>query len=689
MTKPFSITRQVRHFLVVALLLMSSAMASAQTTMFTYQGRLNDSGNAANGVVDMQFKLYDAADPSVSAQIGSTITNSNVAVTNGIFTVRLDFGASALPGANRFIEVGVRRISSDPYTVLAPRQQVTSAPYAIRSANSIVADQLSTACVGCVQDAQINAVAGSKVTGTLPASSIPAGNTNYIQNTTGQQSSSNFNISGNGTAGTLNAGTQYNLGGSRVLSIPGTNNIFAGVSAGQSNTGAQNSFFGTAAGFSNTSANNNSFFGNFAGLSNTTGNGNAFFGSFAGQNNAQGTLNDFFGSSAGQNNTMGSSNSFFGDSAGFANSRGNGNSFFGRTAGRFNTTGSNNTTIGFNANVGAGNLTNATAIGANAVVAQSNALVLGNGVNVGVGTTMPQAKLDVRGDVFVGLTAPPDIVSGAGNNLYVANDTGDANNSFRLDGFADNLYLVARSGKGSQAGAGIVFRTAEAGGGETSRVLIRSNGVMEVKDGAVINNVLEVRGDARMFNDVRVVGDLDVNRDLTIYRNLMISGTTTLGEGPGNGSAAIPLCVPAAAVPKVISGCQSSLRYKTQIAPFSAGMDIINRLRPIAFTWKQGGMRDIGFGAEEVEKVEPLLTFRNDKGEIEGVKYNQLSPVFVNALKEQQAQIQHQQHAIDSLRKQNTAAQNENTALKARLDRLEHSVNALRLRSTGHRRRHR
>src|SRR6266851_2379912 len=210
MTKPFSITRQVRHFLVVALLLMSSAMASAQTTMFTYQGRLNDSGNAANGVVDMQFKLYDAADPSVSAQIGSTITNSNVAVTNGIFTVRLDFGASALPGANRFIEVGVRRISSDPYTVLAPRQQVTSAPYAIRSANAVVADQLSTACLGCVQDAQINAVAGSKLTGTLPASSIPAGNSNYIQsNPTAQQAGANFNISGNGTAGTLNAAMQY------------------------------------------------------------------------------------------------------------------------------------------------------------------------------------------------------------------------------------------------------------------------------------------------------------------------------------------------------------------------------------------------------------------------------------------------------------------------------------------------
>jgi len=51
-------------------------------------------------------------------------------------------------------------------------------------------------------------------------------------------------------------------------------------------------------------------------------------------------------------------------------------------------------------------------------------------------------------------------------------------------------------------------------------------------------------------------------------------------------------------------------------------------------------------GAEDVEQVEPLLTFRNDKGEIEGVKYNQLSAVFVNAITEQQAHIQRQQEQI-------------------------------------------
>jgi hypothetical protein len=100
----------------------------------------------------------------------------------------------------------------------------------------------------------------------------------------------------------------------------------------------------------------------------------------------------------------------------------------------------------------------------------------------------------------------------------------------------------------------------------------------------------------------------------------------------------------------MIATCSSSLRYKTDVHSFSGGLDIVTRLRPIAFTWKAGGAHDVGLAAEEVEQVEPLLTFRNDKGEIEGVKYNQLSAVFVNAIRDQQAQIEQQQVQIDALK---------------------------------------
>jgi hypothetical protein len=89
-----------------------------------------------------------------------------------------------------------------------------------------------------------------------------------------------------------------------------------------------------------------------------------------------------------------------------------------------------------------------------------------------------------------------------------------------------------------------------------------------------------------------------------------------------------------------LSLCSSSFRYKTTIRPYLGGLDVAKRLNPITFAWKADGRRDIGFGAEDVAKVEPLLTFNNEKGQIEGVQYAQITTVLINSIKEQQAQIE-------------------------------------------------
>ena len=159
---------------LLALVLMGAAYA--QGTAFTYQGRLTDSGNPADGVFDMQFKLFDTPTVGAGAQQGSTLTNSTVQVTNGVFTVELDFSAGVFTGAARFLEIGIRPAgSAEPYTVLSPRQAVTSAPYAIKSNVAASADALSGTCVGCVTSGQIQSVAGGAVTGAIPVASVPAG----------------------------------------------------------------------------------------------------------------------------------------------------------------------------------------------------------------------------------------------------------------------------------------------------------------------------------------------------------------------------------------------------------------------------------------------------------------------------------------------------------------------------------
>jgi hypothetical protein len=103
--------------------------ASPVGTAFTYQGRLTDGGTLANGSYDFRFQLYDAA--SVGNQLGSII-QEDVAVTDGLFTVALDFGAGAFNGEARWLEVGVRPGSSaGAYTALSPRQSLAPAPYAL------------------------------------------------------------------------------------------------------------------------------------------------------------------------------------------------------------------------------------------------------------------------------------------------------------------------------------------------------------------------------------------------------------------------------------------------------------------------------------------------------------------------------------------------------------------------------
>ncbi len=125
---------KTKHLLLALLGLstLSSPLSTlAQGTAFTYQGRLNHNDSPANGSYDFQFKLFDAL--AGGNQVGPLVSQSSVAVSGGVFTAPLDFGAGAFPGANRFLEISVRPMGNGAFTTLAPRQPVTATPYAIKS----------------------------------------------------------------------------------------------------------------------------------------------------------------------------------------------------------------------------------------------------------------------------------------------------------------------------------------------------------------------------------------------------------------------------------------------------------------------------------------------------------------------------------------------------------------------------
>ncbi len=677
--------------IILVFTLASCGILSAQSNQFTYQGSLNTAGTPANGNHDFEFVLFDALNGG--GQVGSVLARNNVVVANGVFTVQLDFGSS-FPGAGRFLEIRVRQSGQPGLTVLTPRQPFDSSPYAIKSLNADVATNAS----------QLGGIAASQFVVTtdprMTDSRTPTpGSSSYIQNSASQQAASNFSISGNGSVGgtlsgeTVNTATQYNLGGSRVLSVPGIGDLFVGTAAGASHTtGTHNSFFGIAAGFANTSGGNNSFFGSGAGDSNVTGSGNAFFGrsagganvasnnaffgSSAGAANTSGIENAFFGFSAGLNNIASCCNSFFGFMAGSANGAGFQNSFFGRRAGESNTTGFRNSFFGSSA--GAANNT----ANENSFFGHSAGLVNTSGAeNSFFGYMAGAANGTAAGNAFFGHSAGAANTTGFSNSFFgrgagAANTGGDRNSFFGRSAGEGNLLGNDNAFFGHSAG---LVNTS----GNQNSFFGRNAGA--ANDSGLTNaffgyaaGLLNTSGDNNTFiganaGDNNTTGGNNTAIGAGASANASGSFATAIGAGastsfsnrvqlgrqgidtvaignPGN-AGSFHVCF-AGTGGNVLADCSSSRRYKENIQTLGSGLNLIRLLRPVTFDWKEGGRADFGLIAEEVAEVEPLMVTHNTKGEIEGVKYDLIGVVLINVVSEQQTQIDKQRTTIERQQQQ-------------------------------------
>jgi hypothetical protein len=82
----------------------------------------------------------------------------------------------------------------------------------------------------------------------------------------------------------------------------------------------------------------------------------------------------------------------------------------------------------------------------------------------------------------------------------------------------------------------------------------------------------------------------------------------------------------------------SSARYKTAIQPMGEATRGLERLRPVTFRYKADAtrVRQYGLIAEEVATVYPELVIRNEKGAIQGLRYEELAPMLLNELQQQQ-----------------------------------------------------
>ena len=82
----------------------------------------------------------------------------------------------------------------------------------------------------------------------------------------------------------------------------------------------------------------------------------------------------------------------------------------------------------------------------------------------------------------------------------------------------------------------------------------------------------------------------------------------------------------------------SDERLKTDVAPMQNGLETVNNLKAVNFTWKKDGSRDFGFMAQQLKQVVPQAVHGSEEG-LYGVDYGRLSAILVSAIQEQSVQI--------------------------------------------------
>ncbi len=611
----------------------SPKVSTAPALDFTYQGKLNIGTVAANGTYDFKFDIYDA---ETSGGIVQTITVTGVTVTNGIFTVKLAVNPATFSGDERFLEIWATNTGT--FTLpMTPRQKVTYSPYAVRAKDADNAGSAASA----LNANSLGGIAANNYVQTndarlTDARTPTAGSNDYVQNGTTTQTG-NFNVNGTGKAGIIDVDTEYRIGGSRVITSLLNNNLFVGK-----NTGPV-SLIGT----------DNSFFGNASGVSTISGSANAFFGT---------------------------------------------------NSGAANTTGSSNTAIGFQTNFGSNNLNNATAIGAGAVAVSNNTVQLGRNtfdiVKIG--------KLDTTtGTTSVCLNANNAFAncSTSGNTSFIQNGTTsqtgnfnvsgtgkagivDASTEYRIGGSKvmtsnsanSNLFVGFNSGLNSSTGEQNSFFGTSAGIANTSgngnSFFGFNSGLQSSNLGNSFFGAFSGQTNTSGFLNTAIGGDADFSVGNLTHATVIGSGATVnssntiqLGRngtdivkiGKLDTAGATSVCLNTS---NALATCSSSIRYKQNIQDFRPGLNLIRKLRPVTFNWKADNKEDFGLVAEEVNAAEPLLTTTNKDGEVEGVKYDRVGVVLVNAVNEQQDRIEAQQMQINEQKLLIEKQQKELDALK-------------------------
>jgi hypothetical protein len=424
--------------------------------------------------------------------------------------------------------------------------------------------------------------------------------------------------------------------GNSIAALGAYNSAFGFEALFFNTTGQLNTAFGNNALRANIGGGNNCALGAGALEKNTTGNENIAIGvstmainTGGDQNTAVGTSslgynqtggqNTGIGYQAGNKNTTGSRNNSFGGFSLLSTTIGDDNTAVGNYAGATNETGSKNTFVGSGADAAIAQLAlvNASAFGYNAKVATNNSLILGgkgvDAVNIGIGTDSPWEKIVIQSD------------SDADIDVSIASDTEESIWHSKLAGGTHGTKTIPTAGRILWGIEGETF-TGGVSSAKSARILF-STGATPSPTSAP--------GEITFWTTP--------NSSTTLSERMRISeaGNVGLGIAPLH-----PL--------HLVSGAHctaagtwtnaSDARLKKNISTISYGLKEVMQLRPVAYRMKSNDEKQVGFIAQEVQKVLPELVSGKEgdvtKGETLGLSYGNLTAVLTKAVQEQQAEIE-------------------------------------------------
>jgi hypothetical protein len=458
----------------------------------------------------------------------------------------------------------------------------------------------------------------------------------------------------------------------------GSYNVFIGTNSGRSNiNGNQNVFLGQQSGYHNTDGNYNVFAGCLAGNSNTTGKSNVFIGNSAGYTNTTGNFNTFIGTLAGAYNTEGYQNSMFGQEAGYSNTTGKFNAFFGIGAGYSNTEGEQNTFLGQRA--GYSNTT--------------------GGWNVCIGSRSGYSLKDGQGNVMIGDWAGHDN-SGSGNvfigsqagqyetgsdKLYISNNNGNSQQALIYGDFsAALLRFNANVGINAQPTSDKLYvydNRSDAENEPALRAVRNSNtngfgiGVVGIGSRTGVHGVANIDGTGDRYGlygyargsstyNIGVFGGAESAGSMNVGVFGFASGASINLAGYFNGNVYV--------TGNLTQSSDETL--KSNIRLITNSLDKIKMIRGVRFQWRgdllsqenesadsKNGLdklprlnfpagEQIGVLAQDVEKILPEIVFTGPDG-LKSVDYTKLIPVLIEAIKEQQKQIDRLSLEIEQLKK--------------------------------------